>query len=99
MEEYLKICEQNKQTEACALLCKKIGAYKEAVHYYLELMEQQLNIRVFLKELYDFDKYIRLALLRQKRELHNREIQAIEKEQQRMRDQQVMQSLDVSEFA
>ena len=47
MEEYLKICEQQKQTEACALLCKKIGAYKEAVHHYLELLETKLNVKEF----------------------------------------------------
>ena len=31
--------------------------------------------------------------------MQNLEMEAIEKERQRMRDQQVMQSLDVSEFA
>ena len=40
MEEYLKICEQNNQTEASALLCKKIGAYKDAVNHYLDLISQ-----------------------------------------------------------
>ena len=51
MEEYLKICEEHKQTEACALLCKKIGLYKEAVNYYIELLSKKLNMRGLVEEL------------------------------------------------
>ena len=87
MEEYLKICEEHKQTEACALLCKKIGLYKEAVNYYIELLSKNLNMRGLVQELYKFDKYVKIQDKKARREMHDLEIEVIEKERQRMHDQ------------
>ena len=44
-------------------------------------------MRALLKELWDLNKIVYLQDMRAKREMHDREIQAIEKEQQRLRDQ------------
>lgn len=88
LEEYLKICQEQDQTEACAVLCKKIGAYKDSVNYYMKLLGLKLNIRSLLKELWELNKIVYLQDMRAKREMHDREIQAIEREQQRMREEQ-----------
>jgi len=38
------------------MLTKKIGAYKDSIHLYLRLLERDLNISEFRKELYIFEK-------------------------------------------
>lgn len=35
---------------------KKIGAYKESIMIYLELLKKELNIKAFRKELYTYDR-------------------------------------------
>ena len=67
-EECLKICLKYERTEACAILCKSVGRYKESVGHYISLVNQtintQKNIVLFKKELYDLDKHIRVTLLK-----------------------------------
>ena len=35
---------------------KKIGAYRESIMIYLELLKKELNIKAFRKELYTYDR-------------------------------------------
>ena len=44
MEECLKICQHHNQTEACAFLSKKLGTYLESVQYYIQYIDQNLDI-------------------------------------------------------
>lgn len=44
-EECLKICRRYEQTEACAILCKYIGSYKESVQYYIDLINKTIRER------------------------------------------------------
>ena len=83
-EECLKICQKYQQTEACAILCKKSGRYKDSVQHYINLINDTINqpkaIPKFKQELYNLDRHIRVTLLRQKKQLAEKEIA----EQQRL---------------
>lgn len=54
VEDFIKICQKYKQTEAEAVLQKKLGNYCEAIKVYLQLMENTFDPRVmtYKKELY-----------------------------------------------
>lgn len=73
VDECLKICQKYNRTEACAILCKFADKFKDAVRYYVTLVNQTINtpstISVFKKELYCLDKHIRVTLLKQKKKL------------------------------
>ena len=56
LEDCLKTCQEYRQPEACALIQKKIGAYKDSIMMYLQLLDRELNIGEFRRELYVFDK-------------------------------------------
>ena len=75
----MKICRKYEQTEACAILCKYIGSYKESVQYYIDLINKiirERNIQSFKQELYELDKHIRVTLLKQKKLLAEKEMEA-----------------------
>mmetsp|Transcript_35171 Transcript_35171/g.34195 ORF Transcript_35171/g.34195 Transcript_35171/m.34195 type:complete len:305 (+) Transcript_35171:1205-2119(+) len=55
-EEYLMICLEFKQTEACGLLNKKLGKYYESVQMYLNSITENLNIKKLMYELYEGKK-------------------------------------------
>lgn len=52
IEDCLKICLEFKQTEATALLYKKIGNYSMAVTVYLLMLQQGLDYNRLKKELF-----------------------------------------------
>lgn len=88
------------RTEASAILCKSVGRYKESVQHYVNLVNQTINtdknILDFKKELYELDKHIRVTLLKQKKQLADKEM-----EHQRRMKQNMMSSnlnLDVGNF-
>lgn len=56
LEECLKTCQEFRQLEASAMITKKIGSYKESITLYLELLDRDLNIKEFRKELYVFER-------------------------------------------
>lgn len=66
LEDFLRICEKFDATEACAVLCKKLGQYKESVNHYIKLIRKSIKIDEFKKELYGLDMHIRTLLIKQK---------------------------------
>ncbi len=52
MEDCLKICTEFNQTEAAALLNKKIGNYYQAIQLYLQILKREMNYERLKKELY-----------------------------------------------
>ena len=56
LEDCLKVCVEYKQLEACALLHKKIGAYKESILMYLSILDKELVMKDFRKALFIYDK-------------------------------------------
>ena len=54
IEAFIKICKDNKQIEAEALLNKKLGNYCESIELYLKVIEETIekDISCFKKELY-----------------------------------------------
>jgi len=54
VEEFIVICQRYKQTEAEAVLQKKLGNYCEAIKVYLQLMKSAFEpkIMTYKKELY-----------------------------------------------
>ena len=77
-EECLKICTKHEMTEACAILCKNVGKYKESVEHYLKLFNKSIltNVLQFRKELHSLDRHIRVTLLKQKKQLADKEMEA-----------------------
>ena len=67
------------RTEACAILSKFCGMYKKSVIHYVNLINQSINtptkIHDFKKELYELDKHIRVTLLKQKKQLADKEME------------------------
>ena len=65
----MKICKKYERIEACAILCKKVGQYKESVQYYVDLVNKTIlnetGIPIFKKELYELDKHISIELMKQ----------------------------------
>lgn len=59
MEECLKICTEHNQTEASALLNKKIGNYQQAIQLYLQILKREINYERLKKELYYLNKETR----------------------------------------
>jgi len=78
-DECLKICTKYERTEACAILCKNVGRYQEAVQHYINMVNQSVNtpktILKLKKELYDLDRHIRVTLLKQKKLLADKEME------------------------
>ena len=66
-EECLKVCHKHQMKEACAILCKKIGRYKESVQFYIESCSEGIDIAALKKELHGLDRLIRVTLLKQKK--------------------------------
>ena len=67
-DQCLAIVKKYELTEACAILCKAVGMYEEAVQYYIELVNKSINtpknILLFKSELYNLDKHIRVTVHR-----------------------------------
>lgn len=99
-EECLKICHKYSRTEACAILCKFVGQYRESVKYYTALINTSINtgpnINAFKKELYNLDKHIRVTLLKQKKLLSDKQEQERLKMEQNLN--QVVSGLDLGNF-
>jgi len=55
-EDFLAICMEFKQTEACALLNKKLGKYYESVQMYLQSMWENVDVKKLMYELYEAKK-------------------------------------------
>jgi len=64
-EECLIVCTKYDMTEACAILCKNVGRYKESVEHYIKLVNKSIigtpdskNVLHFRKELQILNKHI-----------------------------------------
>lgn len=88
------------RTEACAILCKNVGRYKESVQHYIDLINNTINtkshILLFKKELYELDKHIRVTLLKQKKLLADKEIARSQAMHENMMSNEL--NLDVGNF-
>jgi len=52
-DECLRICQEYRQTEACALLSRKLGKYYESVQMYLKAIREKVDLKLLKYELYE----------------------------------------------
>ena len=89
MEACLEICQEHKQTEAAALLNKKIGNYEQALQLYLQILKHGINYERLKKELYYFDK-------ENQRHIEKERKQVFAENQARLKATQLQTSYDLS---
>jgi len=69
MEDCLKICTEFNQTEAAALLNKRIGNYYQAIQLYLQILKREMNYERLKKELYYLNQETKRHIEKERQQL------------------------------